>query len=151
MAERARDKPGVENVLVERNFVGCRVVKNFAGDVGRQEGKRYFVTGGKDDDVGACNAAVGELHGALRDALDVGAGRDAAARDVVDEGGGDGGLALRDAHLRVETPGEALQARACCCCGKSHHLKGLPHCMLTMSSNRGAVRERGRANARRDT
>lgn len=37
------------------------------------------------------------------------------------------------------------------CQAQTHHLNGLPLCMLTMSSNRGAVRDRGKARARRET
>jgi hypothetical protein len=70
---------------------------------------------------------------------------------VMGERGGDSGLALRDSHFRVESPAPTAQDRRSHVGGKAHHLKGLPHCRLTMSSNRGAVSARGRRNARRET
>ncbi len=144
-------KPGVEHVLIERNFVGSRIGKNFADDVCRQKGERYFVPRGKHDDVGAGDAAVAELDCVGVDAFDVRTRDNTAAGDVVDEGGRHGGLALGDAHLRAEAPTKVLPMgmRECCCV--KYHLKGLPHWMLTMSSNRGAVRESGSARASRDT
>lgn len=100
-------KPGVEHVLIERNFVGSRIGKNFADDVCRQKGERYFVSRGKHDDVGAGGAAVAELDCAGVDAFDVRTRDNAAAGDVVDEGGRHSGLALGDAHAvrRWKRPG----------------------------------------------
>lgn len=37
--EVAGNEPGMEHVVVERNFIGGGVGKNFAGDVRGQEGK----------------------------------------------------------------------------------------------------------------
>ena len=93
--------------MVERNFIGCRVGKNFTGDLGREEGKRYLVACGEHYNVGACAAAIIELHRARADSFDVWTQDNAAARDVVHKRRGNCGLALRDAHLRIDPPGSA--------------------------------------------
>ena len=93
--------------MVERNFIGCGVGKNLTSDFGREEGKRYLVAGGEHYSVGACAAPIIELHRARADSFDVWPQDDAAARDVVHKRRGNCGLALRDAHLRIEAPGSA--------------------------------------------
>ncbi len=106
-----RHVPGMKDVVVQRNFVGCGVRDNLASDVWRQEGKRYFVASGKHDDVGACGAAVIKLYRALADAFDVWPQDDAAAGNVVHERSRDGGLALCYAHFRVESPSKEHERR----------------------------------------